>query len=222
MTGRRAHLDRDAAVRCFLGGLAATLEVAADVATPSGGEVADFARLVRAVHAASAGDDRPPERLTVCRTWNAALEAARGPLVEPLAALTRWLSWTQNPNYRRHPPDPSFLDNYGYAVIAGPVDGPPALAHASDVALGVLLLAPSTHYPLHAHPAVELYVTLTSDGEWWRDEGPWRSEAAGAVIHHASGVPHAMRAGMTLLLALYVWRGTLGTHARLRPPAVSG
>jgi len=42
------------------------------------------------------------------------------------------------------------------------------------------------------------------------------------VIHHASGVPHAMRAGMTPLLALYVWRGTLGTHARLRPPAVSG
>jgi len=222
MTGRLAHLDRGAAVRCFLDGLAAPLEVAGDVATPSGAQVADFSRLVRAVHATSVGDDRPPERLAVCRTWDAALEAARGPLVEPLAALTRWLSWTQNPNYRRHPPDPSFLDNYGYAVIAGPVDGPPALAHASDVALGVLLLAPSTHYPLHAHPAVELYVTLTSDGEWWRNEGPWRREAAGAVIHHVSGVPHAMRAGTTPLLAVYVWRGTLGTHARLHPPATNG
>jgi hypothetical protein len=36
------------------------------------------------------------------------------------------------------------------------------------------------------------------------------------VIHHPSGVPHATRAGDTPLLAVYVWRGELGTHARLR------
>ena len=83
----------------------------------------------------------------------------------------------------------SFLDGYGYAVIAGPVDGPPALALDSRLALGVLVLGPRTHYPLHAHPAVEIYYTLTPDGDWWRGAGP--------------------------LLAIYLWWGDLATHARL-------
>jgi len=55
-------------------------------------------------------------------------------------------------------------------------------------------------------------------GGWWRSEGPWRSEATGAVIHHASGVPHATRAGEAPLLAIYLWSGDLGTHARLSGP----
>jgi quercetin dioxygenase-like cupin family protein len=72
----------------------------------------------------------------------------------------------------------------------------------AHVALGVLLLGSHTHYPLHAHPAVEVYVTLTPDGEWWREDGPWRREPAGTAIHHASGVPHATRTGETPLLAV--------------------
>jgi quercetin dioxygenase-like cupin family protein len=152
----------------------------------------------------------------VCRFWDTALRAARGPLVAPLSEIGPSLAWAQNPNYRRRPPDAAFLDNYGYAVIAGPLEGPPALVPDARVALGVLLLGPRTHYPLHAHPAVEVYVTLTADGEWWREDGPWRGTPAGTVIHHPSGVPHATRAGDTPLLAVYVWRGELATHARLR------
>ena len=218
MAGSLAHSDRLQAVRRFLDALSVTLDRAAAEA-PVGRELAEFARLVRDVDPSSAADDPPRERVAVCRTWDAALEAARGPLVAPLTGLAGWLSWTQNPNYRRQPPDPSFLDNYGYAVIAGPVDGPPALAHAPDVALGVLLLGPSTHYPLHAHPAVEIYVTLTPDGLWWRDAGPWQRQPAGVAIHHAPNVRHAMSAGDVPLLAVYVWHRELGTHARLVPEA---
>ena len=74
-----------------------------------------------------------PARLAVCRFWDTALRAARGPLVAPLSELGPSLAWAQNPNYRRRPPDAAFLDNYGYAVIAGPLEGPPALVpeHAS-------------------------------------------------------------------------------------------
>ena len=79
----------------------------------------------------------------------------------------------------------------------------------------MLLLGPGTHYPLHRHPAIELYVTLSGDGQWWRDAGPWRSEPPDRVIHHPSLVPHAMRAGTRPLLAAYVWQGDLGQHARL-------
>jgi Dimethlysulfonioproprionate lyase len=162
--------------------------------------------------------DPAAESLPVCRFWPAALEAASraaaAPLATALAPLTPALSWTQNPNYRRRPPEPTFLDRYGYAVIAGPRDGPPALARTPALALGVLLLGPRTHYPLHAHPALEVYYTLT-DGEWWRDEGPWRPEPPGTAIVHAPHVRHATRAGDAPLLAIYVWRGDLATHARL-------
>jgi len=137
---------------------------------------------------------------------------ALAPLLQTLAPA---LSWTQNPNYRRHPPDPAFLDNYGYAVIVGPGDGPPALAVDPGIALGVLLLGPRTHYPLHHHPAVEVYYTVTPGGEWWRGDGPWRTEPAGAAIYHAPDVPHATRAGADPMLAIYLWHGDLATHARL-------
>jgi hypothetical protein len=206
MAGSLAHSDRSAAVRRFLDALADTLRAAS---------LLDFARLTDAVETASLAEPAPA-RIPVCRLWDDALRTARGPLVAPLETLGGWLSWTQNPNYRRQPPDPTFLDNYGYAVIAGPPDGAPALVSDAHVALGVLLLGPRTHYPLHAHPAVEVYVTLTPDGEWWREDGPWRREPASAAIHHASGVPHATRAGEAPLLAVYVWRGALATHARLR------
>jgi hypothetical protein len=112
-----------------------------------------------------------------------ALESAdeQGPLagmVHALQALGPWLVWSQNPNYRRKPPAPDFLDRYGYAVIAGPAEGPPALIGHAALALGVLLLGPRMLYPEHHHPATELYVPLNV-GEWWRGTGPWRTEAPG-------------------------------------------
>ena len=217
MAGSMAHSDRPAAVRRVLDALAEALRTAARAAEPEASAVLeDFARLVSTVDTARiAAPASSLPRVAVCRLWDDALRASRGPLVAPLAALGPWLSWTQNPNYRRQPPDASFLDNYGYAVLTGPADGPPALTVDAQLALGVLLLGPRTHYPLHAHPAVEVYYTLTPGGEWWRGAGPWRTEPPGAAIHHAPNVPHATRAGAEPLLALYVWAGDLGTHARL-------
>ena len=220
MAGSIAHSDRlarAAAVRRFLDALAAALRAAGLAAeAPTRAALEDFARFARSIDSNPPDVAPPPERIAVCRVWDEALRAARGSLVEPLAALSEWLSWTQNPNYRRRPPDAAFLDNYGYAVVAGPAEGPPALVTDPRVALGVLLLGPGTHYPLHAHPAVEVYVTLTPDGEWWRDDGPWRREPPGAAIYHAPNVPHATRARGSPLLAVYAWRGDLATHARLR------
>ena len=214
MAASIAHSERSTALRRFLDALAEMLHAAAAEAATRA-SLDDFARRVSAIDA-TARALPALERVAVCRFWDDALRGAHGPLVAPLTVLGPCLSWTQNPNYRRRPPDPAFLDNYGYAVIAGPVDGPPALAHVPDLALGVLLLGPRTHYPEHAHPAVEVYVTLTPDGEWWRDDGPWRRVPAGAAIHHPSGVSHATRAGEAPLLAVYVWRGALAMHASLR------
>jgi mannose-6-phosphate isomerase-like protein (cupin superfamily) len=192
----------------------ALIEAAAAAEDPA---VAGFAALARSI---DRGAERPrvagPARqLPVCRYWVAALAGAPGSLGPALESLGPALSWTQNPNYRRQPPDPRFLDNYGYAVIAGPADGPAALAVEPRLALGVLLLGPDTHYPLHHHPAAEIYYTLSPDGEWWRGAGPWRREPPGAVIYHTPSVPHATRAGASPLLAVYLWQGHLATHAQL-------
>jgi len=164
--------------------------------------------------------------LPVRRFWTAALDrpaANVSSLCAGLAALAPRLTWTQNPNYRRAPPAPDFLENYGYAVLAGPADGPPALARHDNLAFGVLMLGPRTHYPLHHHPAAEVYIPLNT-ALWWRGEGPWREQPPGAVIYHAPNVPHATRTGEAPLLALYLWCGELTTHARLTEnlPAIRG
>lgn len=154
--------------------------------------------------------------LPVCRWWDEALGAdpSMDALAQALRNLGALLRWVQNPNYVRNPPGPGWLDNYGYAVIAGPDDGPPALARHDALAIGVLLLGPRAHYPLHAHPAREIYLPFGT-AEWWRDEGPWRVFPPGSVIHHASMTPHATRAFGAPLLAIYLWMGELAVHARL-------
>ena len=205
----------------FLAELEAALrDTAATVDPDTAASLSEFVGLVRSIDpdVATPEPAASPAWLPVCRSWEQSLAAATGAprgVVTSLRSLAASLSWAQNPNYRRSPPDATFLDNYGYAVIAGPADGPPALATDPRLALGVLLLGPRAHYPLHAHPAVEIYYTLTPEGEWWRGDGPWRREPAGAVIHHAPNVRHATRAGASPLLAIYLWRGDLATHARL-------
>jgi Dimethlysulfonioproprionate lyase len=223
-----AHSDpseRPALLRRFLDALGEALVCAGSSSEDRGTAAAldGFARLTHSIDPMSDWPDRDvsPARLPVCRFWDSALDAgargAAGPLSSALRALGPSLSWTQNPNYRRQPPGPAFLENYGYAVIAGPADGPPGLALDSRLAVGVLLLGPGTLYPLHEHPAVEIYCPLTLDAEWWLGDGPWRREPPAAIIYHAPGVRHAMRAGLSPLLAVYVWRGDLATHARLSP-----
>ena len=204
-----------AAFDAFLGGLAGRLRQAARADAASAEVLGDFAGRVAALPGSAAAAVKPQAPLAVCRHWPAALAGLGASWARPLASLAPALGWAQNPNYRRAPPDPDFLANYGYAVIAGPAGGPPAPIRCETLALGILLLGPGTHYPLHSHPAVELYVTLSGDGEWWRDQGPWRAVPPDRVIHHASLVPHATRAGARPLLAAYVWQGELGRHARL-------
>ena len=221
-----AHSDRPergAILRRFLVALESALAASAAGDQSTAAPLGEFARLTRSIDATSdwPGRHASTERLPVCRFWDSALEggarSAVDPLVSALRALGPSLSWAQNPNYRRHPPGPTFLDNYGYAVIVGPADGPPAIAVAPRLALGVLLLGPGAHYPRHEHPAIEIYYTLTSEGEWWKGAGPWRREPLATAIYHAPNMPHATRAGSSPLLALYLWMGDLATHATLTP-----
>ncbi len=96
-----------------------------------------------------------------------------------------------------------FLRNYGYTELLGP-DAPwPAIS----ISCGFLLLGPSTRYPPHRHLAEEIYLPLCGTAHWQQGARGWEALPPGTLIHHESGVPHAMQTGSQPLLALYVWRG---------------
>jgi len=96
-----------------------------------------------------------------------------------------------------------FIDNYGWLEVFG------TRGHFVNdtVAGGFLILGPDILYPGHHHAAEEIYIPLTGGTEWRMADQPFRRREAGEIIHHASGVNHAMRTGNEPLLALYLWRG---------------
>jgi hypothetical protein len=151
-----------------------------------------------------------PHAITASALLDAALpKTAFGAVIAQAAPLLRW---RQNPNYTTANMGTAFMAGYGYVEFAGPKD---ALFHAPDIRVGLLLLGPELHYPLHAHPAEEVYHPLTNGGRWRRGQEAWRTVPAGHAIHHAPMIPHETKAADSTLLALYCWRGDTVTEARL-------
>jgi quercetin dioxygenase-like cupin family protein len=152
----------------------------------------------------------PPSTMPASQLLAAALHGAS--LAAHIAQAAPQFRWRQNPNYSADNMGAAFMAGYGYVEFAGPKE---ALFHAPDVRVGLLLLGPGLHYPLHAHPAEEVYHPLTDGALWRRGEEDWRAVAAGHAIHHAPMVPHETRATDRTLLALYCWRGNTRTEAVL-------
>lgn len=96
-----------------------------------------------------------------------------------------------------------FLDNYGWVELFG------TRGHFENdhVAGGFLVLGPDTHYPDHHHLAEELYLPLTGGTRWRMGEAEFQEKPAGALIHHASNINHAMQTAHAPLVAIYLWRG---------------
>jgi hypothetical protein len=172
---------------------------------------ADFAAPVRAIDAGKANIEKSGSGdLPVRRYWPAVM-AKGGKFIDPLASLAPYYRWVQTSNYVASPPNPTFLPNYGYVVLAGPG----GLVESTELALGFLLLGPETHYPSHQHPAVEIYVVAAGTAEWRKGDDPWRVEPVGSVIRHETMMPHATRTLAEPLLAIYIWQGDLKTNARI-------
>lgn len=131
-----------------------------------------------------------------------------------LQAAAHLFRWRQNPNYTAANMGAGFMASYGYVEFAGPKD---ALFHAPNIRVGLLVLGAGLHYPVHAHPAEEIYHPLTGDARWRRGEEEWQIVPPGHAIHHPPMTPHETKAGASTLLALYCWRGDTATEARLTP-----
>jgi quercetin dioxygenase-like cupin family protein len=156
-----------------------------------------------------------PSSLPVLR-WLAAVRSSAPAfstkVVTELCNLAPTMRWRQT--YKQPDVSAAFLQNYGWAEIAG-LTGPLPSSH---LACGFLLLGPSTEYPRHRHEAQEVYVPLSGTASWQQGDGIWRERSPGAVIHHRSDEPHAMRTASQPMLAVYLWHATdLNQKSRLDP-----
>ncbi|KQV41759.1 MULTISPECIES: dimethylsulfonioproprionate lyase family protein [unclassified Rhizobium] len=146
---------------------------------------------------------------------------AHAPLAQALADLLPALHITRSKSYLASPPSRDFGENYGYGVICGPEGGPPALIRDPHIAFGLMFLGPKTYYPLHHHPADELYYTLTGPSFWRAGEADWVGHGTEAIIHHPPWLPHATLSADRPLVLLYIWEGDLDTDAAFIPDAVT-
>lgn len=188
--------------------------VAAFYAERAGGEAGDVLATARAAleHTVAFSPLPAPRAVAAAALLAPALRAvADAPLAAAIEAAAPLFRWRQNPNYTAESMGRDFMAGYGYVEFAGPKE---ALFRAADVRVGLLLLAAGVHYPLHAHPAEEVYHPLIGNGLWRRGEEPWRSVPAGVAIHHPPMTPHETKATDGTLLALYCWRGDTATEAR--------
>jgi quercetin dioxygenase-like cupin family protein len=123
-----------------------------------------------------------------------------------LAALPGALPWDYQ--YPPHPSAEDLATRIGFAELIGP-DGP---MHAPQCRVGFTLMAANTFYPLHAHPAIELYLVIAGHAEWTASNAR-QVVPPGRFVLHRSNEPHAMRTLTEPLLALYSWSGDLETAA---------
>ncbi len=154
-------------------------------------------------------DRAAPHRLPVCQFIDEAVTAgAGGPahdLLEAIAPLLADLRWSYG--YPDRPDEPDFGSRIGFAQIIGPR----GVMDHDEVHIGLTLMAPQTHYPLHTHPAVETYLILSGTADWRVEQEPFAARPPGSFIFHRSRIGHAMRTHGDSLLALYFWRGDLVT-----------
>ncbi|MGI9333739.1 MAG: dimethylsulfonioproprionate lyase family protein [Gammaproteobacteria bacterium] len=148
-----------------------------------------------------------PQSLATCRYLDTVLAGARqGPpsvaaLAEAFQALSPVVSWHRRTGAAAQ--DAAFYDGHANTMIVGPM----GMEQRSDVLVGASLLAPGVHYPFHSHPPEEIYVALT-EGEWYSRQAGWYAPGVGGIVHHASGVTHAMRSVSVPFLAIWcLWVG---------------
>jgi quercetin dioxygenase-like cupin family protein len=146
-----------------------------------------------------------PKRMPACDHLDAALASGRsGPeaaLAGALSELVAAVAWTYS-----YPPRPGQRD-LSAAVAFSQILGPGGLRPSDRLRLGLTLIAPGTHYPPHAHPAIETYLVIAGRARWSLGEAAAAERPPGALILHPSGIAHAMQTGAEPLLAIWSWRG---------------
>jgi mannose-6-phosphate isomerase-like protein (cupin superfamily) len=123
-----------------------------------------------------------------------------------LLAVRSLLPWTYH--YAARAGEETLASRIAFAELIGP-DGPMSAPHSR---VGFTLIAPHTSYPMHAHPAVELYWVMAGHA-LWETEAAKHIAPPGEFVLHRSHEAHAMRTFDAPLLALWGWSGDIDTPA---------
>ena len=152
-------------------------------------------------HAAASIQHHMPAVLAA--SWPAPLTG----IASALSACWQLLDW-----HYHYPERRDLAANIGFAELIGPA-GP---LRSDKIRVGFTFMAPGIFYPLHDHPAVELYFVLSGRAQWTRGTIT-AGQDPGTTILHASMEPHAMETATEPLLALYLWTGESTSPARYLP-----
>ncbi|MEL7256500.1 MAG: dimethylsulfonioproprionate lyase family protein [Pseudomonadota bacterium] len=82
---------------------------------------------------------------------------------------------------------------------------------ATDMRSFVIYQEPGFHYPMHHHPAEELYLVIAGEGEFHIEGGASRHLKPGDTAFHPSNIPHALTTTDQPIIAYVLWRGDLST-----------
>ena len=82
---------------------------------------------------------------------------------------------------------------------------------SNDMRSFVIYQKPGFHYPLHHHPAEEMYLVVAGEGEFHLDGQPSKHLKPGDTMFHPSNAPHALTTHDTPIMAYVLWRGDLTT-----------
>jgi mannose-6-phosphate isomerase-like protein (cupin superfamily) len=75
----------------------------------------------------------------------------------------------------------------------------------SDIATGVLELDPGAYYPLHLHPAPEIYYVIEGRAKWTVGKETFLAKP-GTAIYHRPNTPHRMiNIGKRKLKVFWIW-----------------
>lgn len=129
------------------------------------------------------------------------LPGAADDVREAIREAAAALPWAYSYPPREDAPD--LHERIAFAEILGPA----APLRSETHCLGLTLIAPHTRYPLHHHPAVELYLVLSGTAAWTAAGRSPRVPPLELVLH-PSGVAHAMETAAAPLLAAYAWTGS--------------
>jgi quercetin dioxygenase-like cupin family protein len=82
---------------------------------------------------------------------------------------------------------------------------------AKDMRGFVIYQKPGFYYPMHHHPAEELYLVVAGEGEFHQEGEPSKVLSPGDTAFHKSNVPHALTTHDKPIVAYVLWRGELTT-----------
>ena len=162
-----------------------------------------FAEGTEAFACAARPADGPPAMAPMAKRYLAGMLetlACPAPLADAIRAFAPTVDW-----YR-------ILEGAAVdpALVEGLMVGRPEPAPDTPSRVGLFLIAPGVHYPLHTHAAHEVYYVVSGqiDIRHGTDTPPVRVAAPGHLITPENRV-HALTTGEAPCLIAYVWTGDL-------------